>query len=400
MLFKVICGMDRKRFRSTVVTMTERGPIGKKIAAEGFPVHELGMSPGRPSLKGSWKLFSLLRRERAHVLQSWLYHADLLGLLVGKISPVKRIVWGIRCSEMDLRNYRFLTAATLRTCSLLSSWADAIVVNSEEGKRVHSRFGYPAGKMVIIPNGFDTDLFRPDPEAGSRLRKELGLREDAVLIGLVARYDPMKDHANFLKAAALLSPEEDVHFVLVGRGVVKENRDLRASVDSSIQDRVHFLGPREDVSRINAGLDIATSSSAYGEGFSNTLGEAMACGIPCVVTRVGDSAAIVGDSGLVVPPRDPVALAEAWNRLLRMGRIEREKVGQRARSRILEQFCIKHVASRFEQLYEGMIHDTRSKIQDPRLDRREAADTPEVELEASQPLRASMPASREQKSRG
>jgi glycosyltransferase involved in cell wall biosynthesis len=357
MLFKVICRMDRERFRSIVVTMTERGSIGEKIAAEGFQVHELGMSLGRPRLSGAWKLHRLIRRERVHILQTWLYHADLLGLLVGKISPVQRIVWGIRCSEMDLRNYRTLTAITLRICSLLSSRVDAIVVNSEEGKRVHSRIGYPPSKMVIIPNGFDTDLFKPDPEARRRLREELGLGTNALLIGLVARFDPMKDHDSFFKAAALLSSQEDVHFVLAGKGMVPENKDIASRLKTAFEGRVHLLGLREDIPGITAGLDIATSCSAYGEGFSNTIGEAMACGVPCVVTNVGDSAKIIGDTGLVIPPRDPVALAEAWGSLLKAGRIRREELGRQARERAIEEYGIGRVVNRFERFYEGLVRD-------------------------------------------
>ncbi len=355
MLHRVVTSIDRRKFRSIVVTMTDQGPMGEKIAAAGFPVIRLGMKPGMPSMSGARKLHRLLRTERVDILQTWLYHADLLGMIVGKISPVERIIWGLRCSDMEMRHYRPLTAVTLRACSLLSSWADAIIVNSEAGKKFHSLLGYPRAKMVTIPNGFDTDLFRPAPEARTWLRRELGIGKEAFLIGLVARFDPMKDHANFLRAAALLKSEEDVHYVLVGKGVDPRNRELAGNVSAQLQERVHLLGQREDISKIAPALDIATSSSAYGEGFSNTIGEAMACGVPCVATDVGDSARIVGDTGMVVPPRDPGALAGAWVSLLKMGQAGRKKLGARARARIVENYRIEKVVRQFEEFYERII---------------------------------------------
>jgi glycosyltransferase involved in cell wall biosynthesis len=360
MLYKVTTRMDRRRFRTIVVTMSEKGPIGRQIEAKGFPIVELGMRLGRPSVFGALKLYTLIRRERPSILQTWLYHADLLGIFVGKLAPVQRIVWGIRCSEMDLRNYRFLTNMTVKACARASKWPDAIIVNSEEGKRAHKGFGYRAERMVNIPNGFDTELFRPDPGAQARLLSELGLGREAIKIGLIARFDPMKDHANFLRAASLLNSKEDVHFVLAGRGVVPENRKLSEHLNSRLSGKVHFLGPRDDIARITPALDISTSSSSYGEGFSNTIGEAMACGIPCVVTDVGDSAAIVADTGFVVPPRDPAALAGAWSKLLEMGKEGRKRLGEQARARILENFSIEKVARQFEQFYEGIMQDPRN----------------------------------------
>jgi glycosyltransferase involved in cell wall biosynthesis len=256
---------------------------------------------------------------------------------------------------MELSDYRLLTKITLKMCALLSSWADAIIVNSDKGKRDHSSLGYKPEKMVTIPNGFDTALFRPDPEAKARLLSELGLGKKGVLIGQIARFDPMKDHASFLQAASLLNSNEKVHFVLAGKEVVWGNRELARNLNPKMTGRVHFLGPREDVHRIVPALDIAVSSSAYGEGFSNSIGEAMACGVPCVVTNVGDSARIVGDTGIVVPPRDPAALACAWARLLEMGEAERKRLGMRARVRMHENYRIEKVVGQFEEFYEGII---------------------------------------------
>jgi glycosyltransferase involved in cell wall biosynthesis len=326
------------------------------ISAEGIPVVPLGMGLGRPTLKGLATFYHLLKQESIDIVQTWLYHADLLGFLVGRFAEVKRIVWGIRCSDMHLRKYRPMTALTVRLCGVLSPLVDAIIVNSSVGRRIHENRGYQTERMVLIPNGFQIDRFKPDASAGSWLRQHLGLSEDTFLIGMVARFDLMKDHATFLKAASILSREEkNVHFILVGKGMDPENPQLARLMDAHLKARVHLLGLRHDIPRIMAGLDIASSSSAFGEGFSNTIGEAMACGIPCVVTKVGDSPFVVGNTGIVVPPVNPEKLAEGWRRILHMDREERKRLGRDARSRIVEEYDLDQIVERFQELYERLM---------------------------------------------
>jgi len=355
MLYKIVTRMDRKAFMPLVVSMTDRGPIGGKLASEGVQVLELGMRLGRPNPAGLLKLYRLLRKQDPDVLQTWLYHADLLGLIAGKASAVKKIVWGIRCSDMDLRNYSPLTALTVWSNARLSKVPDAILVNSEKGKEIHEKRGYSSRRMTVMPNGFDIEHFRPDETAREWLLAQLGLTHQAALIGCVARFDPMKDHATFFRAASALAAKKDsVHFILAGDGMVSSNAQVSMLLDSKIRDKVHLLGRREDIPRLLAAMDIATSASAYGEGFSNAVGEAMACGVPCVVTDVGDAAWIVGDTGRVVPPGSPEGLTEAWERLLDMDRGERQRLGEKARARVAENFEISNVVRRFEDFYRGL----------------------------------------------
>jgi glycosyltransferase involved in cell wall biosynthesis len=177
---------------------------------------------------------------------------------------------------------------------------------------------------------------------------------DGLIIGCSARYHPMKDHRTFLRAAALLSSHRDgVHFVLAGRGVDPSNRELLAAVRSlGLELQVHLLGERQDMPRITAAFDIGTSSSQSNEGFSNAVGEAMACGVPCVVTDIGDSAFLVGDTGIVIPPLNPEALSNAWIRLVDMDRSSRESLGRAARQRIEGEFSISAVAAEYARIYE------------------------------------------------
>jgi len=244
----------------------------------------------------------------------------------------------------------------------MSTLADAIVVNSREGRDIHAKRGYHADRMLIIPNGFDTDRFHPDESARDWLLNLLGLAPEAILIGLVARFDPMKDQPTFLRAARLLAEEEPAaHFVMVGRGMVPHNTTLHPFLGGPLEGRVHLLGLRNDIPRLTAALDIATSSSAFAEGFSNTIGEAMSCGIPCVVTDVGDSAQIVGDTGVVVSPENPEALVQGWIKLLRMDKRERTQLGNKARQRIMTNYEIGKIVQRFEQFYQKLIVASRHR---------------------------------------
>ncbi len=351
MLLRLLSRMDEARFRSSVISLTGGGTLGPRIAALGVPVTALGMRPAVPRPRALWRLVAALRAERPHVLQTWLYHADLLGLLAGRLAGLKAVVWNLRCSRLTAADKSRSLAAVVRLLAALSDRPAAVVVNSSAGRLAHEELGYRPRRWELIPNGFDTELFRPSAEARASVRRELGLAEDTPLVGLVGRYFGMKDHPNFLAAAARLHrARPDVHFLLAGEGVEAANPALARQVASlGLEGRAHLLGERADAARLTAAFDVACSSS-YGEGFPNVVGEAMACGVPCVVTDVGDSARIVGECGLVVAPRDPAALAEGLRALL--SRPDRPALGVAARERIRRHYSIEGVARRYEALYE------------------------------------------------
>jgi glycosyltransferase involved in cell wall biosynthesis len=357
MLYKTVTRLNPDYFDSTVIAMTKPGKVGEMLVKKGMPVLSLGMTRGRPDPAGMWKLYRLLKRLRPQILQTYMYHADLLGYLVGRWVGVPVIVWNIRCSNMDFSCYRRTTRWTSQLSARLSAGVDLILVNSWAGREVHVQLGYNAEKMVVVPNGVELDRFRPDRARYLQVRQELGLDSEARLVGLVARFDPMKDHKNFLQAAAkVLLRYPQTFFLLVGRGTDGDNPFLKKMVESSGIDTNHLflLGERNDIPRINAALDVAVSSSAFGEGFSNAIGEAMACGVPCVVTDVGDSGRIVDDTGLVVPPRDPERLSRAILDLLELepaAYLRRSKV---AVARIKNHFAIDLITGKMEELYQKL----------------------------------------------
>jgi glycosyltransferase involved in cell wall biosynthesis len=265
------------------------------------------------------------------------------------------LCWNIRCSDMDMSRYSHLSRLVLRVLAGLSGCPDLVVVNSEAGRRLHEKLGYSPRRWEIVPNGFDLNRFHPDAAARRSLREELSIAPDSLLIGLVARHDPMKDHQTFLEAAGLVARERsDVHFVLVGHGINRHNAQLAELISRlALEEQIHLLDERGDIPRLMAALDILALSS-LGEGFPNVVGEAMACGIPCVVTDVGDAADVVGETGIVVPPRDPKAMADAWKKLLGLPASKRQSLGRDARRRVEDSFSIQSVARRYEQLYRDM----------------------------------------------
>lgn len=354
MLFKLCSQLDRYRFTPSVISLSDMGMIGPSIEALGVPVYTLNMRPGRFSLAGLLRLRELVSTLRPDLIQGWMYHGNLAASLMTGNRPV---VWGIRQSLYSLDKERVFTRWVIRLGAVVSRYAHAIVYNSRTSACQHEAFGFDASRSDTIPNGFDTEVFHPDEHARVGIRQELGLSDNVFLIGLIGRYHPMKDHRNFLNAASLLSKEfPNVHFLLAGREVDAGNSVLDAMiVEFGLSDRVFLLGERKDVPQLNAALDVASSASAWGEGFANVIGEAMSCCVPCVVTDVGDSASIVGDTGKVVPPRDPLSLATAWKSLIVLGHDERQALGALARQRVIEKFSLRSVVKQYENLYERLI---------------------------------------------
>jgi len=362
MLYNLLSRMDRTAFDPQVISLTNIGSIGGKIRALGVPVRAMGMRRSMPNPLGVLRLAHRLRKARADVIQTWMYHADLVGGLAAKIARDIPLAWGIHSSNLDPQGVKRRTIWTVMVCARLSRWLPTrIVCCSVASRRVHMEQGYTADKMVVIPNGFDLDAFRPDPAARLTVREELGISNEALLIGLVARFDPQKDHRNFVQAAALLHARvPDVHFLLCGNGITWENRDLAGLIDTAgIRNCCHLLGLRDDVPRLLAALDIASLSSSYGDPM--VIGEAMACGVPCVVTDVGDSALIVGETGRVVPPKDWEALAAAWREMIEIGAEERKQLGLAARRRIEEHFSLAAIVERYQALYKEIAGNDKAR---------------------------------------
>jgi glycosyltransferase involved in cell wall biosynthesis len=338
-----------------VVSLTDVGPTGARIQALGIPVFALMMTPGRPSPAGVARLIRLLRRERPQLVQTWMYHADLLGGLAARALGIP-VIWGVRHGDLKPGDNP-LTRLTRRICAQLSwSVPKAIVCCSESSIRIHVRAGYAPERFVYIPNGFDLARFRPDPGARAALRQELGIPLDSPTVGLVARFHPHKDHATFLSAASMiLRQRSSAHFVLCGEGADWGNTELAGLIDrGGVRPAFHLLGRRDHLESVYPAFDVAGLSSVT-ESFPNVIGEAMACGIPCVATDCGDVREVIGTTGRVVPVRDPAALAGAILEMLALDRGAVEELGAAARSRVTGTYDIEAVANRFAKLQTEVV---------------------------------------------
>lgn len=328
-----------------VVSLTGGGSNRAALEAAGIDVSDLGMVRNWPSLDALRELARTIRTFRPDVVQSWMYHADLLALMAAMWSRRRadtRLVWGVRCSDMDTSRYSSRLRQVIGVCARLSHWPDAVLANSFVGRDVHLALGYHPRAFEVIPNGIDVDRFRPDPERRAGVRAELGIAPERPVVVQVARVDPMKDYPGLLAALEMV-PEVDA--ILVGEGT----QHLAA------RPGLHLLGRRHDVPDLLCAADLIVSGSAFGEGFSNALAEGMACGLPAVTTDVGDARALVGDTGRVVPPRDPRALAEALSALLSETMDQRRARAMGARRYIVDNFSIDTIIRRFADFYATLM---------------------------------------------
>jgi glycosyltransferase involved in cell wall biosynthesis len=357
MLLKLLERLDRARFEPKVISLAGKGEVGARIEALGIPVECLGMRPNVPSPFRFLRLVRRLRELRPGLVHTWMYHADLLGGLAARLAGVRAIGWRVNHSNLDPALNKRTTLWIVTICARMSSWLPRRTLScSEKARRVHVAAGYAPSKMVVVPNGFDLTRFQPDPTARESVRAELGVAGTVPLVGLVARHHPQKNVEGFLEAVAVVARERsDVHFLLAGSGVDARNEVLQGAIRStSAVDRIHLLGGRDDVPRLMAALDVLALSS-HGEAFPNVVGEAMACGVPCVVTDAGDAAEIVGDTGRIVPVGDMRGLARELLAVLDLPRPERQALGLRARERVRDKYDIERVVSQYEAFYESLM---------------------------------------------
>jgi glycosyltransferase involved in cell wall biosynthesis len=336
-LVELAKGLHGRGHRVQVALFYTGGPLDRELIESGVAIIDLRK-------KGRWDVPSFLlalartvRERRPDIVYSFLGTANMAAALVKPISAGARLIWSVRASDMDLASYGALFRLAYAAECRLAGVADLIISNSQAGARYAVAHGFPEKRIRVVPNGVDTGRFFPDPASRGRMREEWQLANGTIAVGVLARLDPMKDHPNFLTAAGKLAARDPrLRFLCIGEGPENYTRELRRmAADLGLADRIRFPGRTDAAPALNA-LDICCSSSAFGEGFSNSVAEAMACGVPCVVTDVGDSAEVVGETGIVVPPRDPESLARAIEELTARS----VAAGQAARKRIEQNFTI------------------------------------------------------------
>lgn len=346
-----------------VISLRPQGSLAPAVEALGIPVSGLGMieKPAAADARRVAELARAIRRSGADVVQTWMLHANILTGLTAKVAAHTPVVWGIHVSEVTRETQGTATFLFQRLEAVCSWFTPArIIACSASAQEAMERLRYRRKLIITIPNGFDVERFRPDPEAGAAAREELGLRPDQTVIGHVARFHPVKGHAALLDAApAALAAHPDARLVLCGDGVTRGNPAM-AKLLEPLGEQAIPLGRREDLPRLLNAFDFAVSSSA-GEALPLAVGEAMASGLPMVATDTGDSKLMVGDTGIVVPVGDEMALSAAIAEMMSAGREKRAELGRRARARIRSRYAMTVMVDGYRRVWDEVVTERATK---------------------------------------
>lgn len=358
MLYKIVKDMDPIRFKSIVLSLTNLGVIGERIKKHNIQVLSLGISKkGIPGLSAVFGLFKIMRKFKPDIVQGWMYHGNL-AVWITRLFFFKNTTffWNIRQSLDDFTREKKRTRLIIKLGGWLSFGINGIIYNSIVGLKQHTQLGYGKRKSILIPNGFDVSVFKPADRFNHCVRKEFGLHNDELIIGLIARYHPVKGHEVFLKAAVhIVDKFKNVRFLMAGTGIDWNNESLKKLILSyKLEDQVVLLGEQSDIKDVMCCLDLLVSSS-HAEAFPNVIGEAMACGVPCVVTDAGDSALIIEDTGMVVPRNNTRALASSVVNFLSLSKKDQKKMGTLSRQRIIDHFSMSKIINQYENVYERTI---------------------------------------------
>ncbi|KGP74564.1 glycosyltransferase [Pontibacillus yanchengensis] len=347
MLFKLLNNINLDKYNITVISLTGKGFYGEKIENLGIPVFTLDL---QKKLLFPFEIFRAYKiTKKADLIQSWMYHADLFSVFLAKFFRKKVLFWGIRHNNTDFKENKFTTVLIVKINKMLSKIPNKIISCSENGMREHINIGYNANNFLVIPNGF----YLPDLNAFNKSEKNM-LDPKITKIIHVGRWNKLKDYSNLLSSLKyVMDKGYSFELTLCGKDIDSNNTELLKMIESNkLSDRVKLLGRRNDVLHLMQSSDVLVSSSS-GEGFSNVIGEAMACETPCIVTDVGDSSYIVNNEEYTVPPKDYVSLGNAIINFINKSSYEVKNDGKLARQRVLEKFEISKVVEDFEKLYDN-----------------------------------------------
>ena len=360
MLWKLLKHFNRNLINATVISLTEKGVVGIKIEKLGIKVHALKMNKSFGSMVKFISLVGLLKKIKPQIVHTRLYHGNLIGGLAAKFAGIDNILWGIYQSNLSFKCNKLSTLMIMRLCALMSrSLPKYIFTNSSSAIYSHVAVGYDKRKFLNVPNGFDTKEFKPDKKLRNSVIQEFGFSVGTPIVGVVARFDPQKNHMGFIDAVIEVKKIfPNVQFILVGPGVVTTNKKLfDAYSTAGLKDNVRFLGSRNDIVRLINSFDVLALPS-LGESFPNILGEAMSCSVPCVVTDVGESAHIVGDPNRVSNPNDMIGFGKLIIKVLSLDHEQLSYLGEKARLRIKNNFEIGKIAKIFEKKYKSIIEES------------------------------------------
>jgi glycosyltransferase involved in cell wall biosynthesis len=339
-----------------VISMMDDGKYGSFFKEIGVDVYTLGMPNGRVNISAILNLYKLVKLLKPNVVQTWMYHADLIGGVIARLAGIKNVVWGVHHTTLAQSESKRSTILIAKINAFISGFVPKrIIYCAQKSREVQEAIGFKRSKGVVVSNGYNINDFKPDLELGLKFRAEVGVAENEFLIGHVGRYDPLKDYNSLIASLAVLN-SQGVSFktVLVGTNLDNQNNNLTTDIcQQGLEGKILLLGKRNDIPAVMNGFDLFILSSKS-EAFPNVLNEAMACGTPCVTTDVGDAAYIVGDTGWVVPSKSPEALAEAMNLAFKENQQNPERWQLRrmaCRQRVEENFSIEKMVENYHSVW-------------------------------------------------
>jgi len=357
-LYRLASG-DSSDNHHEVISFMDQGFYGEYLEDAGIKVHTLNMSRGKLTVKPLIILYSLIRSINPDVIQTWMYHANLTGGFMAFLAGKKNIVWSIHHSNLDPNTTSRGTLLVNRICSFISGVVpDKIICCSEQAAQVHVNVGYPLNKIVVVHNGIDDEKFIPNSEQRDKFHSEWNVRNDQVVLGMVARWDLNKDHKNLILALSNIKKNTSLYWkcVLVGQGINNSNMILMNLLKKyDVSENVILLGVRDDVPAILSALDLHILSSS-GEAFGNATIEAMSCGIPSIVTSVGAGQLIVGETGWVVPPSNPRVLSETIVQAITLMKDPKSWTTRKlqCRERIIEKFTVEQMIDSYKRVWASL----------------------------------------------
>lgn len=341
-----------------VVSLMDEGKYGPLLIDKGISVCCLNMSSGKLPLKSIGQLFKLIKTAKPDVVQTWMYHADLIGGVVAKSMGVKKVFWNIRHSNFNPNFTKTSTIRVAKLCAKLSGIIPSTIIScSHLAIPAHIAIGYDKKKFTVISNGYDLDLFKIDNNARFSIRRELNIGDKPVL-GMVGRYDPQKNHTGLIRSLHKVAEQGyDFDLLLVGKQLDESNEQLLNIINNSnLKGKVHLLGQRNDIPNIMNVLDIHILSSSYGEGFPNVIAEAMACGTLCIATNVGDSSIIIDNYGWIVEANNDELLANAILEALELNNNPNawNKMRALANEHITNNFSIELMTQKYNKVWNSL----------------------------------------------
>ena len=356
-LYNLIKWINKDKFDVLVVTLVKQNsPFFNFDKIDSIELSSVNLKMDFLFLRELYRLYRLVKEFNPDIVQTWLYHTDLIGGVIAKFCGVKKIYWGVRSSELVGGNSKLSLRIVRWLCGMFSYFVPTkVICNSNSGIRSHLRLGYSRKKMALVHNGFDTSQFYPDLVARENYRSKLGIDKNVKIIGMVARFDPLKNQLGFVDVIEKLAKKySNFVVIMIGTNVNYDNEVLTKKIKLADLDRFFLLlGERNDVAALMCSFDFLVCPS-LAEAFPNVIGEAMACEVPCIAYDVGDCGEIIGDTGIVCSKNEESKLVLAVSDFLALSDQELLGLGKAARKRVIERFTLATSVTRFEDTYSDI----------------------------------------------